>query len=206
MKTVIFDFDGTIADTWSSIIKILKKKHEEWGLPEISQEMIDTFRNGSWLKLFRKYKFIIWKIPFIIPRVQKMLHMQMTRVPLFPGISDVVLQLKKKGFKLGILTTNTKENVQSLFRYQNLNLFDFIHSEMNLFGKDKSLKKIVEDNHLSLDETIYVGDEVRDIDACKEVGMKMIAVTWGFNSKEILKKSNPDYLVNSPKEILKIVI
>ena len=63
----------------------------------------------------------------------------------------------------------------------------------------------MEKHNLKPQEIIYVGDEVRDIQACKKIGVKIIAVSWGYNSKEILDREKPDYLVNKPIEIPKIL-
>jgi phosphoglycolate phosphatase len=51
-------------------------------------------------------------------------------------------------------------------------------------------------------EVIYVGDEDRDIIAAKKAKIKNIAVSWGYNSKNKLRQLNPDFLVNSPKEMV----
>ncbi len=205
MKTVIFDFDGTIADTWKVIIEILKENQTEWGLPKITKEVVEDFRGKGIPELIKKYNIILLKLPFVIPKAKKELSKKITMVRMFKGMKEALQSLKKKGFKLGILTTNSKENVAAFLNHHNIAIFDFIQSEISLFGKDKGLKKVLENNRLSAKETIYVGDEVRDIEACKEVGVKIIAVTWGFNTKEILKKNNPDYLIDSPKEILKVI-
>lgn len=54
-------------------------------------------------------------------------------------------------------------------------------------------------------EVIYVGDETRDVEAAKKVGVKVIAVTWGINSEKILRKQNPDYLIVKPKELIEVL-
>ena len=49
-------------------------------------------------------------------------------------------------------------------------------------------------------EVIYVGDEVRDITGAKNAGVKVIAVAWGYNSRELLEKHKPDFPVDTPQE------
>jgi phosphoglycolate phosphatase-like HAD superfamily hydrolase len=51
-----------------------------------------------------------------------------------------------------------------------------------------------------------VCDEVRDIEAAKKSGIKSIAVAWGYNTKDALIKENPDFLVNSPDELINIIV
>ncbi len=205
VKTVIFDFDGTLADTRKAILNIVKDNQEEWGLPDINEELINDFRGKGFFELFKKYNIILLKLPFIFPKAKKELGKKIDKVPLFPGMREVLMTLRKKGIKLGILTTNSEENVKKFLRHHNLEIFDFIGSEISLMGKDKALKKVLEKRNINKNETMYIGDEIRDIEACKENGLKIISVTWGFNKKEILKKNNPDYLIDKPEEILKIV-
>ncbi|OGK18844.1 hypothetical protein A2866_03190 [Candidatus Roizmanbacteria bacterium RIFCSPHIGHO2_01_FULL_39_8] len=205
MKTIIFDFDGTIADTWKVVIKILKEKEEEWGLPAITKETFADFRGKPFLELIKKYNIVLLKLPFVVSKTQKELKSRMVQVSLFKGVKEVIMNLKKREYHLGILTTNSKENVLFFLKRHGLDVFDFIQSEPSLLGKDKALRKILDKNSLEPTEVLYIGDEIRDIDACKENNVKIISVTWGFNTKDILKTNNPDFLVDHPSEILKII-
>ncbi|MBI4008944.1 HAD hydrolase-like protein, partial [Candidatus Roizmanbacteria bacterium] len=126
IKTVIFDFDGTIADTWEVIIKLLKKHRENLGLPEITAEIVSDFRSKGFRELILKYNFILLKLPFIIPKVQRMLNDHIKEVKLFPEMKNLLNSLKSRGNKIGILTTNTKENVETFLRFHEINFFDFI--------------------------------------------------------------------------------
>jgi phosphoglycolate phosphatase len=108
--------------------------------------------------------------------------------------------LNKRGYRLGILTSNSSNNVKSFLRRNNLEYFDFIHSESNLFGKDKVLKRL----KVRLNNLVYVGDETRDVEAGKKCGVKVVAVTWGLSTKEPLFKSRPDWLISDPNELLTI--
>lgn len=205
ITTVIFDFDGTIANTWKIVIKILKEKEEEWGLPAITKEILADFRGKPFFELIKKYNIVLLKLPFIVSKTQKELKSRMVQVSVFKGIKEVIMSLKKRGYPLGILTTNSKENVLYFLKHHGLDIFDFIQSERSILGKDKGLRNILEKNNLQPTEVLYIGDEIRDIDACKENNVKIISVTWGFNTKNILKQNKPDFLVNTPSEILKII-
>jgi phosphoglycolate phosphatase len=52
---------------------------------------------------------------------------------------------------------------------------------------------------------IYVGDEYRDIEAAKAANVKIISVTWGFNSREVLENANSGYIAEDTEEILKLL-
>ena len=74
-----------------------------------------------------------------------------------------------------------------------------------MFGKHRSLKRLLKTYHMKPAETIYIGDEVRDIEACRKAKVQIIAVTWGFNSKRILERAKPDFIADKPEDIVKIV-
>ena len=67
-----------------------------------------------------------------------------------------------------------------------------------------TINAFIEQNNLK-DDVVYIGDEERDIAACKKCKISIIAVTWGFDSKELLEKNNPHYLADTPKELLEII-
>jgi phosphoglycolate phosphatase-like HAD superfamily hydrolase len=61
-------------------------------------------------------------------------------------------------------------------------------------------------NYIAADEVIYVGDEIRDIEAAKRSKIPVISVTWGFNGTAILQQYQPDYLVHKPQEIIQLLV
>ena len=106
---------------------------------------------------------------------------------------------------MGILTSTSEENVRKFLKKNKLELFDFIYSGSSIFGKHKVMKSLLKKQKLKRKEVIYVGDETRDIEAAKKAKVKIISVTWGFNTKQILKKQKPDFLIDKPKELMKIL-
>lgn len=200
IKYIVFDFDGTIADTYQEIVSIVNKfKKEEYG--EIDFE---DLRNYGAKKIIKK----IGISPLEVPRLIKELLFELrkkTDIKIFPEMLGAFKNLNRN-YKIGIVTSNSEENVKKILqKYKAGSLFEFIYTGSSLFGKHKTLKKMCKEYNLNPKEIIYVGDEDRDIVAAKKVGIKIIGVTWGFNSEKRLREESPDYLVHSPKEILDIV-
>ncbi len=209
IKTIIFDFDGTIADTlsftWRRIINYLKKekitdKHDT--------AIIEEIRTKSYSELISHFKISWLRLPLIlleIRKAQKDLYPVMDKIKIYEGMTEILNNMKKRGYKLGILSSNNKENIDKFLKLNNLKVFDFVKCGRNLFGKDKAIRKIIKDYHLKKDEILYVADEVRDIEACSKAGIKIISVTWGFNIRELLAKYKPDWIIDKPEEIQEIV-
>lgn len=202
-KIIIFDFDGTIADSFPPMVKILKKQVKEMGYGDLTDKQIEIMRSMRPLDIIAHFKFPFWKIPKLIQTVREELFNQIDKVKMFQGINELINDLKTKKIKYGILTSNSKKTVEAFLNVNNLNGFDFIESETNIFKKSSHLAFIIKKYFLNKKDVIYVGDEVRDIEACREVGVDVISVTWGYNSKVVLKKNNPTFIVDTPSEILK---
>ena len=109
-------------------------------------------------------------------------------------------------YRIRIFTSNSEEVVRYIMARYDFRPVDFIHSGIPILEKDKTLKELLLSEGLSLHETIYIGDEVRDIDACRHAGIRIISVCWGFNSKAALERRMPDYLAESPKELLSLLL
>ncbi len=205
-RTLIFDFDGTIADTLSAIIHNINEHAEEFKIRPLDEKDVEDLRGLSNAEIIKKYKIPLVKIPGLLVRSQKELHDRMHEVALFPGIRELVLELKDRGLGLGILTSNSEENVRKLLRARGLDVFDFIHSESNLLGKTRALLHLLQKHGLTRESIIYVGDEVRDIEACQKIPVDIIAVSWGFNRRELLGRHHPTYLVDTAAEIRELIL
>lgn len=203
-KVVVFDFDGTIADTIDTALKIYNNISKKYDCKPVDPQEKDFLRNKKPQEILKSYGLTLFKLPFIMMHLRKELHQQIAKVSLIKGMDVVLRAIKQKGFTVGILTSNSKENVKLfLEKNQLLDMFDFIYSSKNIFGKDKDILKLLKERNISKKSIIYVGDETRDIEAAKRVSIPIISVTWGVNTKQVLEKSMPDYIVDTPDELLK---
>ncbi|MEA2113331.1 MAG: HAD-IA family hydrolase [Patescibacteria group bacterium] len=200
-KYIVFDFDGTIADTYQDVLNIVDnfKKNE--------YKKIDfrDVKNYGMRYLIKKAEIPFWEIPKFVYKITSELKNK-TNIRLFPEILDVFKKLSAN-YKLGILSSNSEKNIRIVLKkYKIENLFEFIYTENSIFGKHSVLKGICKKYGINHNNMTYVGDEDRDIIAAKKAKIKIIAVTWGFNAEKLLKKEKPDYLVHTPKEILEKIL
>ena len=99
-----------------------------------------------------------------------------------------------------------KDYIGDFLKDKNLeHVFDIVMTGVGLFGKATKIKRACRIAKVNKSEVICVGDEDRDILAAKKAGIEIISVTWGFHSKGLLEKHNPDFIANKPEEILKII-
>ena len=203
---MIFDFDGTIADTLNSIIHIMNDLSNEFGFRKIRDEDIEYLREKRPREILKYLGISIFKLPFVIRKVRIEINSNITLLSPSVDLLPILKLLKKNGCQVGIVTTNIEENVKKFLQANNLDQFDFFYTAKKIFGKDKTISKIIKDMKLEKSLVYFVGDEVRDIEAGKKVGINTIAVSWGYNTKDALANECPDFLIDSPLELENIIL
>lgn len=200
MKTVIFDFDGTIADTLSLGVELLNSQSDRFGLKKFTNEEVKRFRGMEARQIMDKLHLSVFRVL----RIGKVLKLELNNVidtaNVFSGMKEALEELKKEAYKLGIVSLNNKENILRFLQKNNLEVFDYIYCKNTVFGKDKLIRKMIRKEKMVREETIFIGDEVRDIEAAKQEGIKIISTTWGYNTKEVILKHNT-LTVDKPSEI-----
>lgn len=202
-STYIFDFDGTLVDTFSMFASIFLQVKDEFGYSQSKPKPLTYYKDRSIKQLMQEYGISRFKLPRIIKRTQQEFDKQVSEIKFFPEIKKVLKQLQQKRIQVGILSSTPKGTIIK-FLNTDQELFDFIYGGVTLFGKHRRLKKLIRKEKLNKDEVLYFGDQVRDIEACKKIGLDICAVAWGFNSKRLLAEHDPEYLISQPTEILEL--
>lgn len=204
-KIILFDFDGTIADTLHLSLEIVNEYLTSESYPLISEKELKDLRNMSPLQLITHFKFPIWKIPTLVKLVREDLYKEADKIKIFPGIEKLIVNLKANNFHLAILSSNIRETIDKFLNRYRLTAFDYIKCEPNILEKAKLIKSFLKEHSLGTKDVIYIGDEIRDIEACRRVGIQIISVAWGFNDASSLQKLKPDFLAKTPARILSIL-
>jgi phosphoglycolate phosphatase len=202
---LLFDFDGTIADTLDLAMAIGKKIADEFGIPPLTNREVVHFRNSTLREAVRDLKIPLRKIPSMIMRIRQEIHENIGMMRPINGIETVLRELRPQCEHLGIVTSNSEENVRWFLTKYDLDIFDFGAYSSAILGKLSKLRGVINKHHLPKDRVLYFGDTIGDIEACRRAGIRVAAVTWGYNTKEALIAANPDFLVSTPEEILEII-
>ncbi len=201
-KYVIFDFDGTIADTIDLALKIYNGIAPEYKCKSVKQEDREMLRTKKAQEYLKAYGITPFKLFFLVLRIRKELRKHISEIEPIKNIAASLYEIKNAGFNLGILTSNSKDNVNKFLGNNALSgLFEFIYSGKNVFGKDTVMKRLLKHENISRENALYIGDETRDIEAAKKAGIPVIAVCWGLNRKDILAAFQPDQIADDPKEL-----
>jgi phosphoglycolate phosphatase len=200
---IILDFDGTIVDSGPIFTSCMNELGKEFGYKKI--EAGPGLREESAHEIFtRRLGLSPERLNHWTVRFKALLKQRMVAAKPFKGMKEVFGHLITS-YRVGILTSNSEEVVRHIFRNHGFGAVDFVSCEAPILEKDRALHNLMKCEGLLRDETVYIGDEVRDIDACRQVGIPIVAVTWGFNSRAALEKRDPDYLADSPEQLLKLL-
>jgi HAD superfamily hydrolase (TIGR01549 family) len=206
-RTLVFDFDGTIADTLGETRRIFNIIAPDYGIRQVAEEELNTLRHLSLKELLAHLEIPKRCVPALISRGTGMMRGNITQLQLITGMREVLVELRRHAKSFGILTSNTTANVDLFLKTHGLHeQFDFISSTSKLSGKSKHLKAIRKTFSARPEEMLYIGDELRDVKASQKAGIPIAAVSWGFNSREALAASKPDYLFDEPADFLRLLV
>lgn len=205
-RTIIFDFDGTLADTLEETRRIYNRMAPGYGLREVHEEELPQLRHLSLKDLLAHLEIPSRRVPVLLAKGTGILRGNIASLPLIPGMADLLPALRARVENFGILTSNAAANVDLFLKAHGLRgLFDFISSTSRLTGKSRHLRAIRRTFSMQAGEMLYVGDEIRDVKASQKAGNPVAAVTWGFNSRESLAAENPTHLLDRPDEFLDLI-
>ena len=192
---IIFDFDGTIADTISLGIHLINDYSERFRYNKIDRE---TMNGLSAFELMKVMGIKLYRLPYLAWYLRKLLKNRASEIQMNPGIKDLLENLKQSGYKMGIVTSNSTENVNAFLERNGLeSYFTYMKTKVPLLKKTKALSKTK--RQLKTD-FIYVGDEIRDVEACRKNNLPVVSVGWGFNSVETLEQVNPGFVARTADE------
>lgn len=201
---ILFDFDGTICPSYPLFIDQVNFLADEYHLRKIRTEEVEEFRNRTPQQIMKTLGVSLFKLPFLLRKARRNVQQQLLELKPVPGIIEVLQELKRRHYSLGILTSNSQENVLLYLQKYKIDFFDFVYTGNNVFGKAKHLKTILKKMHLK-NRAIYVGDEMRDMEAAQKSHFTSIGVTWGYNSLALLQESHPDFISETPSQLLLLI-
>lgn len=143
LKAVIFDFDGTIADSLIISWQVFNKIAANFDLPELSDADVAELRNFGAKEILKKYNISYLKLLSLTKVFQTELKKQVINLQPIAGITTLLQEISSLPIEIGVVTSNSKQNVQAFLQAHKLMQINFIHAERNLFGKARVLRKVL---------------------------------------------------------------
>jgi len=203
MSSIIFDFDGTIADSLPVAIDLF---YDWFKVEPFPPEQVERMRNMPLKEVIHEVGIPLWRMPGLMVTARSQFGKRLSDVPVFKGMPEILKQLHDSDHKLYVMSSNGPQNIRQFLKRHNISqYFSGIHGNTGLFGKSTAIRLIIRKYKLTAADCYSVGDETRDVDAAKKAHIKCVAVTWGYNGEQILKAHKPDFMVSKPAELLKLL-
>ena len=203
MAAIIFDMDGTIADSFDYVADFLAASARRGPL---SREEKDALRGMSIASMARTLGIKWWQGPGLIWKGRRRMKHSIKDLRSFSGMPQLIKKLHNEGHELFLVSTNSVRNIRLFMHRQKIHKFFLqIYGGVGIFGKPMALRQLLREHHIDPEHAVYVGDEIRDVEAAKVIGIRAIAVSWGFASRLGLESANPTAMADSPEELLKIL-
>lgn len=205
-KLIIFDYDGVIVDSLTSMLDIFKDicneiKHKNF-LKEKDLQESDSMVFEDVIKDINVPKE---KREFFIGKIRQLLRERGKHLNLFPEIGDIMRKLNKKNYT-AIISNNYKEVVYTLLKINNLEKsIDLIIGAESQNTKSEKINIVVTKFNIKKENVFFVGDTVSDIRESKKSNIKSIAVLWGYQKLNKLETENPTFIAKDPRALLEIL-
>lgn len=209
INTVIFDLDGTLLNTLEDLTASVNYALEQFGFPVRTTEEIRQFV-GNGVKVLMDLSVPTNTPPEItqkcltVYRSHYNTNMQNKTKP-YDGILDLLHNLKEMGIKLAVVSNKYDAAVKSLCKDYYSDYIDVAIGESPEVSKKPAPDSVF--TALSKldsvkEEAIYVGDSDVDVHTAQNAGVPCVGVTWGFRSKEVLKREGADMIIDTPNDLI----
>ncbi|MBA3836887.1 MAG: HAD family hydrolase [Zymomonas sp.] len=205
-KLVIFDFDGTLADSGDWFLSIADDLAERFRFRQVAPDEIEGLRGHTTREVIRYLGIPRWKLPIIARHLHKRLASETHKIALFGGVEAMLATLQSAGVRLALVTSNAEENARAILGPDNMARFEQVECGASLFGKAPRYRRVLKRAGLIAGDILSVGDETRDITAARKVGIDAAAVLWGYARRDALTALDPQLLFDSPDDVIASVL
>jgi len=206
VRLIIFDFDGTLADTYPWFMGVINRAADHFKLKKIDVSDLDSVRAESTKKMIKRFGIPLWKIQLIARRVRQWMGDDIDEIHLFRGVRDLLISLHERGTSLAILTSNSCANVRRVLGPELTGCITYWECDVSMSGKRRRMKKILRRSGIPPEHCLAVGDEIRDFQAAHKAGIPFGGVAWGYNSMEALAAHGASRIFGSIDEMISFLL
>ena len=208
-QTAIFDLDGTISDPFEGIFKSVNHALGVYGyrpatpdqirsmigppLNDIFEALLGTITETRMLELVDAYRDRYARVGY-------------AENELYDEMKSSISSLSSAGYQLGVCTSKRADYAEKIVdMFELLRHFEFVDGGDINIRKVSQIEKLVA-NGIDASSAVMIGDRAVDIEAASQNGVASIGVTWGFGDRDELEKARADHIVDTPNELVELLI
>jgi phosphoglycolate phosphatase len=204
-RLAIFDFDGTLADSLPWFRSVFNSVAIRYGFRALDDAEFEELRGMGNREIIRRVGVPLWKIPLIAAHMKRLMAEDIDGIALFDGAAEMLLDLKSSGMRLAVVSSNSEKNIRRVLGHKNAALIDHYGCGASIFGKPPKFRQVLRRSGVRAHEAICIGDEVRDAEAARSLGIPFAAVSWGYATPELLASQEPDQMFVSVGDITRAI-
>ena len=203
--TILFDFDGTLAETMMLIHAVFNRLSGVYGYRHLPEAEVEECRHLSIREFIDYCRIPLWKVPIIAIHARRLMHRDMDQIHPPADLTEVLEKIHQSGrYMMDILTSNRRKNVLKFLSQHRIEWFDEVEATHAILSKKRRVEKYITHKGLDPANLYYIGDTTVDVESARHAGARTVAVCWGLNTAEALAKAKPDHLVDHPTQLLSI--
>jgi phosphoglycolate phosphatase len=200
-QLAIFDFDGTLADSFPWFLQHMNAIADRFGFRRVPAGEIDAFRGMEAREIIRTLEVPTWKLPLIAQHMRRLKAQHRGQIGLFPGVDRMLRALKAHGLTLALVSSDAEASVRATLGADNAAQIDVYACGASMFGKPAKFRAVLRQTGVTKAATIAIGDEMRDADAAAQAGIDFGAVAWGYAAVAALETKRPAVVFRKLEEI-----
>lgn len=212
IKCILFDLDGTLANTLGDIAVNLNRALAKNSFPTHDEKKVISFINNGAVRLVKSAMpkehteeeflstFNDYQNFYLNNLVEK--------TYLYDGIEELIKNLKSEGFLLGVVTNKPDTHAQPIVSHFFKNTFDYVCGSKEGYAKKPDadvIKRAANALNCDISQMVLVGDSSVDVQTAKNAGIISIGVLYGFAQEQSFKDISPDHTAECAEDILKII-
>jgi len=201
-SVAIFDFDGTLADSFPLFIRALNDAADKYAFRSVGEREIEVLRQLDAVRALQYLGVPKRKLPRISQFVRRRMAKDSSEISLFHGTGHLLQSLIGRGVTLAIVSASRSADVRRILGPRNRTLVQHFACGAAFLSKRFKLRQLIHRSNSSPLEHILIGDQISDLFAARAENIPFGAVTWGFNSGESLSRLSPEFQFECMDEIL----
>lgn len=196
---IIFDLDGTLADSFAFFVSVHNQLADRHGFRRIAPAEIDALRGRSAREVMRHVRLPRWKLPWVARSFVRL--MRAADIPLFAGVGPMLQQLERSGAALALVSSNAADNCRRILGDAHWQRLVHVECGASILGKRRRIARVLRATGIEPARAIYVGDQITDAEAARAAGVAFGAVAWGYATRASLQRLQPAHLFDAVEEL-----
>ncbi len=214
IKAVIFDLDGTLADTMPDLQTAMNNMLSRLGYkPRTRADLLKAINNGAREFVRRSLPRDVQGVDFILESAVDVYEDEYSKCYLektapYGEIEALLMNLKSMGVKISVLSNKQDAFVKDIIgKLFDKKLFNQIQGQDKLPTKPNPLSTLAIAKSMGVKPSrcLFIGDSDVDMETAKNAGMRSVGVCWGYRSQDVLENAGADFIAKTPNDICDII-